>query len=426
MSYILLIMFLNLTVYRYIRKKTTISLIMGWIIFSPYIQIGKEQIDSSYIVAIVFFITILLFQRKIKMPPKLLRGYLLLLININIVYLIAWMMFSRNDSGTLISSLAGALKIFIIIIECWIMNSVVDSVDVRAEISKMIAVILVLNLVFIIYEMIDFVGSRQFLLDHLLSYKEQSYLKQTTKWGYYNRYYGVFHYPMHMGIFMTYAIAYLIGEDKLFKKWFKLILLLIACFLGIMSASKSFMIGTAGIITIFISGTFMGEKIKVRKILMALSGIFMIVCILIFFEQIYDIIYTVAGPNFARCFNFLRNFSEIFETRFNSETGALREMIICIKKYWLIGVGPSNIMGEEVMDNAYLMVMHNGGIVSLVMVMLFYIKLILNHVFEQSKLVLVFATIIMGMGFQTLLAVPISTWIIYELCTEKYNSKMLY
>lgn len=235
MGTVMLLLFLIIVLYRYTAGKSTIGYILAWMIISPAFRIGNIEIDSTYIVVIVLFFVILVTKGVIALPPRRVRGYLCMIMSINILYICSWLLFNRNDPSTMLKSILGAIKNVIMIWLCFELNRK-HLGNLKSEIRTMLEVIAVLNLVFVLYQMTFFEESI-YVMKQILRSAEIEYLLDTTRWGYYSRYFGILGYPMRLGMLCVYSLAYLVFIERKNSKR-NIIFGILEVFLGICSASK--------------------------------------------------------------------------------------------------------------------------------------------------------------------------------------------
>lgn len=400
MSTLALLAFLTIVIYLYTVGKSTIGWILAWIIISPAFRIGNIEIDSTYIVVIVLFFVILVTKGVIALPPRRVRGYLCMIVSINILYVCSWLLFNRNDPSTMLKSLLGAIKNVIMIWLCFELNRK-HLGNLKSEIRTMLEVVAVLNLVFVLFQMTYFEESI-YVMNQILRSAEIDYLLDITRRGYYSRYFGVLGYPMRLGLICVYSLAYLVFVEGAWAKR-NIFFGLLNVFLGICSASKTFILGAAMVLIFWTLKSLLSAKLRKRSVILGCIGILIICAIVVFFDAIYLLIYNTLGPTFANYFTILERLEDVFFNRFNSSTGALStgNLIPVIKQNILFGVGCSPLLDERVMDNAPLIILHNGGLFCLLIVLLFYFRLVIinrNHFNHIGVILIILAT---GMGFET-------------------------
>lgn len=422
-SVLINLIFIVAIVWQYSKDKPTIGIFLLLTILSPRIAVGSIRIDGTYLVIIIVAIAVFIKDSaRIYKFEGYFKKYVILIICINVLYLISWTLFNRNDTNRLISTLAGALKhivLFYEIVEC---NKNIKELDLNKEIISYITVAAIVNFVALLYEIIDAKGATSLLSNVFFNEEESAYIAHQVHNDGFARYYGLFSYPMGMGMFICYSIAYLINNNTIngMRKACLLALLLV---LGIYSASKSFIIGTAIVLITYLLLSLFSKTISKKDIRSV--GILFAVIIGIFglYNQIYNFIYDYIGPGFARYFGYLKNVQGILYARLDSQDGSLLSTMKVIKDYWLLGVGPTSIANEPVMDNSYIVIFHNGGIIALISIIGFYCMLFIKSKQRKDLLLLTVAILATGMGFPTMFISDISFWvmtvILWELSYDK-------
>lgn len=424
MSVFLCFLFIAYVISKVERGKPTMALLLGWMIVSPTFRVGSLAVDSTYIVVIVLFAYIMLKDKKIRIPTANIRSYIMMIMGVNILYVISWLLFSRIDPETMITDFCGALKIVLLLVECWHLNTKVKNSLYLDEAVKMIAVLAVINTIAVVYEMSDLNASIKFLSEVIFNDQEIKFLLHTTKWGYYARYFGVFGYPMRLGMFVVYSLTFLAFQEVHIKKIYKIILIADLLVLGMLSGSKTFIFGVAILLVLMIVNTFMAINQTKKAWASGLGAGAVILLIYIMFDELSILITNVFGAGFARYFNYLANIGDIFETRFSSDKGLFANSTLydVIKSNLVFGVGVSSINSEPNMDNSILMILHNGGMVAFTIVLLWYLKSVYKNIDNKGYIYTIIIILATGMGFQTWIA-PVSAWLIYVMLAEKNRTR---
>ena len=417
-SWVIVLVFISIIAYEILKDRPTVMWVLLISVLTPRVPVGNTKIDGVYIIIIAIAIVIML-KRQFRFRPLkgIFKQYILLLILVHCIYLLAWLISNRNDGSMLIKSIVGAMKFIVLIWELYECNIDIPDINLSKEIYRFIIVTLVVTSIAVIYQRFYYNESIDFLSNVYFNDEEIRYLQQTTRGGRYARYYGLFPYPMHMGLFMTYSIVYVLGDIKI-NKIKKFLMITISLILGFYSGTKSFILGTALGILSYIALLIFSKKISRAQIIKVALSVFAVIIVILCYEKIYNFIYLKMGAGFARYFGYIKNFSGAFATRFDANSGSLIGTIEIVKKYWILGVGPDSINGEAVIDNAYLMILHNGGIIALMMVLGFYFSIIRKMIKHSDVLLLIFTLFATGVGFQTLFSVDISFWVI---CIIMFN-----
>lgn len=413
MSYVIIIGFVIVILYNLKNSKPLFVPVMLCSLFAPAINFGGNKIDGAYFIVIIC-IVIMLQQRGLRKPSGYLKQYILLIIFVHVVYTVSWLLFSRKDMAILVSTIMGATKLLILMYVCFDVDPKIQKCNMNKELINLIAISVVINLPAVIYEMVAPRSALNLLSEVFLNNSEIIYLNLTFRNGTFERYYGLFSYPMKMGLFSVYALVFLVNRGIEIVRMKRYLLILGILFIGIASGAKSFVLGTAVVVLANIILPFVGTKIKFKtlfNIVLTISGIFMF---LFFFENISNFLANIFGSFVKYPLSFIVDWSRAFDTR----TEALAGGWDIIKQNWLIGIGPSSVLGEAVMDNSYYVIMHNGGIIALFSVIFFYIRLFIKKRKDILAMTLIVILASTGMGFQTLISAEVSTWVIYYLCVR--------
>ena len=420
---ILIVAIINI-VYRNLKNKSSVVPILMMILYGPVLKIGSKNVDSIYILIIALFVFILAFNGKLYFGK--IKRYVYTTISVMIVYTVSWLIFSRVDANSYLSCIAGGMKLIIILIECYTLNySFCDRIE--KDIANLINVSLIINSLFIIFQTRFFSLSLLILEDIFLSTAEYDFILNSTYAGYYTRYNGLFGYPMHLGIFCALAIAFLLMYRAKQKKdtiW--LLSVCMALYCGIMSASKSFFIGLAVLYCFYVVENLAQMNDK-KKIVFNIFPVLGFVLVVSFQQDIIGILENTFGSYVAyyaqKVAIFFDDFETVFETRLG-DSGALNTLYDVVVENFLFGVGPASINGENVMDNAVLVIIHNGGIIALTIVLSYYAKILRIFYQNHQSLLLIFTILACGMGFQIWIASPLTVWICYYLEIKTSNFRL--
>lgn len=415
MTYLYIVIVSIIYTYCTIKRKPICAVALLTLLFAPPIHISKNNtIDSGYLLLIMLMMLVL-YRGKIKRLPAFLIDYTLLTVFVIFMYLFAWLLFNRRNAAGLLPSFVGMIKLLLYMIVCWELDSEIKGYNLNHEIIKLITMTCIVNLVAVLYQRTDFNGSVQLLKTFILNDEQLAYLPEQIRGGIYTRYYGIFGYPMDMGIFFLYATAFLLGVKM--NKLYKSFLILICIYLGISSGSKVFILGLVIEIFAFILYPILVNRAKKKHILIIFGSLLMAALFALLFDIILEIVVVVFGSGVSYRFAFLSNWLGALSTRFNPDSGLVSVSSKMLANYWMFGVGPVSIAGELIMDNSFYIVMHNGGIITLSAVLLFYIKVIRARFYNKTCMIMVLAIMMAGVAFNTLIASEMTVWVIYYLST---------
>lgn len=420
MGFVILLILLFYTIYLDTRNKSSVVPILLMTILSPEIRIVSIGIDSLYIFEFLLFLYICVIKKVLIIGAV--KRYTKIVVLCLSIYTISWVLFSRIGFNSLISCLAGGLKISIALVECWTLNSTFKK-QIESDIFNLVIVVLIVNATFVTFQSIFYEPSLWMLKNVFLSSSEYEYALSATYAGHYTRYGGLFKYPMHMGVFCVIAIAFLLSIKKRTNSTLNNLAITLSAYCGIMSSTKSFFIGIAVIYCFYVIQKCISIKNK-KDLVYCLFPLFVVIMVVVFQNQIIQLIENIFGSYAAfyakKIVEFFNNAESVFDTRLG-EAGAIASLRDVVKENVLFGVGPASVNGEKVMDNAILVVLHNGGIFALFTTFYYYFET--AKVFFKSKMsiLVILAIIACGMGFQIWIASPLTAWACYYFDIEVNN-----
>lgn len=408
-------------VYRNLKHESTVVPIFMMTLYGPDLKIGSKSVDSTYILIAVLLIFIMFSNGKLYFAR--IKRYVYTTVSIMMVYTASWLFFSRVDMNDYLSCIVGGIKLTAVLIECYTLNYLFCD-RIEEDMTNLINISLILNSLFITFQKFFFTSSLLVLKDVFLSTEEYDFVLGATYAGRYTRYNGLFKYPMHLGIFCVLATAFLLTvRAKQKKKTIWLLSIVMALYCGIMSASKSFFIGIAVLYCFFVVENLAQMNDK-KKVIFNFFPVLGLALIILFQQDIIRILENVFGSYVAyyaqKVVLFFSNIGVVFETR-TGESGALSSLYNVVVENFLFGVGPASINGEKIMDNAVLVILHNGGIVALAIALSYYINILRKSYHNHKSVLLVFTILACGMGFQIWVASSLTVWACYYLEIEEYN-----
>lgn len=420
MGFVILLVMLLYTVYLDTRQRSSVIPILLMATLSPEIKIGSAGIDSLYVFE--FFLFLYICVTKKVLIFSVVKRYTKIIVLSLLIYTISWIAFSRVDLNSLISCLVGGLKILIVLVECWTLNSTFKS-QIENDIFKFLTVSLILNAAFVTFQSLFYEPSLWILKNVFLSSSEYEYALSATYAGHYTRYGGLFKYPMHMGVFCAIALAFIFSIQKKINLAMRCFTIILSLYCGIMSSTKSFFIGMAVICCIYVIQSCIGIKNK-KDIIYSSIPLITVILIIIFQNQIIQLIESIFGSYAAfyarKIVEFFSDMSSVLDTRLG-EAGAIVSLREVVKENFLFGVGPASIQGEKVMDNAILVILHNGGLLALFVILYYYFKTAKTFHENKMSILVILAIIACGIGFQIWIASPLTAWACYYFDVEVNN-----
>lgn len=427
LAYIILAVLCILIFIRYINKKEITSITIAYCIMAPSIRFLGVKLDSSYFLLIYLCILMILFKRNLKVNKKM-KSYFLLIIFVCFIYFVAWILNSRENVIAMMMSLAGILKIGLYLVCLYSLDC--EKINNKNIIIKSICIITFLNLIAIIFQVL-FPREAYDIFSELYSSNTASYYSQDiTSWGtggFYNgrytRYFGLFENPMSLACYSLVAISYVVTKilSEITNRKLYMFLLVILVYIGLMSTTKTFILGIV-LLLILLALLQMANSSHIRIRLLTIALIMLVFLLIIwFYNDIYNFLLQY-NPSLAHYFSYLKDPISVFNTRFGSDNsyGTLSYVFEILAKNPLIGVGPASINGEIVGDNAYVVLIHNGGLISLITIIIYYMNYLFNSLKRRdiTTILLILTTFIVSMGMPILLGANLTLLILYYLCIE--------
>jgi len=378
-----------------INKKSDLSIILFILVCGPLIKFGDIALDSAYLVIIYLLVKLLLSKKKISWNSKIKR-YAILVMNNLFIYLLSTLIFSNIYADTIIS-IFGFLKILILILLIFNLYSWENK---ELEFNRFIKLSLLSNFIASTVQMIFQEKVVDFFKVLYSSGSDSYYFVSNTVS--YRRTFGLFSNGTLFAVFLLLAITYIISCKKLNVKA-KAIYLIIALACGLMNATKTFIIGFPIImlVTVIYSVYKKGiRKISRKTLLILILSIFLLPLFVIIFNSVVNFLQE-QGIFIKYYLSFLSNPIEAFTTRYNNSGSniLLTTTYEVIKEYLFTGVGFNSIKGEFLGDSTYVLALHNGGIISLITIIIYFIKEITNSIKIKEKYSILYFIIIIITGF---------------------------
>lgn len=410
-SIALSLMMIGVIIVKYFKKKDTVTELIIYSLISPYIQIGSSYYDSMYFACIAFMLAVAIANRgHIKLVHgKWATRYFLLIAFLCGVYFFAWLIFSRVDVFTTLTSILGIIKCTLMIYFAYVMNRGIKPKGLINRFGNALKFLIIANLFACIVQLYS-VSLGSAIVNIFRDEQSSSYLRAVTQWHFFSRCFGVMSTPMALGIFALIASAFFLMAEEDKKR--RYIFLVFSIIVGACSASKSFWVGIVLLfVIIFLTEVRFLRNRKayfIMTALLILGGL-----VVMFYSQIGNLIQNTIGPTYAYYWRAIGDISRIFSTRYSADSEYLGFMPEFLKSYWLLGVGPSSIDGELAIDSAFANLLHNGGIIALGAVVAFYAQLLVHlwKIRNQRLFAVALLLLFTGFGFQTWIGAPITTFL---------------
>lgn len=380
------------------KKSWAIVLTMVGLCIMPVIKVLPVDINGSYLFTVMLFMLLIrdLVTRRysLKSINKNIKIYSLLMAAILVVYVIAWFINGNPNFSGLIA-LAGNINYIASVAILAILIDSIDTVTDRYRIKKVffvfILITVAINLVFTFLQ--AYVYDAGLWVTDTLYGSEHRYgpINQIINYGRFSRLYGTFFTPIILGGFSLLAAILmftLFTQEKLNKYY--LILGSAATFIGVLSLTKTLLLGVPVILVgLIILGFFLDKELRKEYLKRTMA---VILCVAISYGAGY-----LFTPNdnkghakyyFGMILNPVDALSSRYAGIFNKDEtvvpapddedyleepleqdddepkGIVDSAFGVFKKHAVIGVGLSPINGEFMGDSYFISILHNGGLVA--------------------------------------------------------------
>ena len=391
------ILFLLIYIYSFFRKKDSLKILLTYLALAPLIRINDLKLNPTYFIILLLFAIIIIYKKKIIIPRKISSYLKMLLVLFTICFFSTLIHFTLFNGA--LNPIIGFIKVPILIILIYSVYG--EKYDYNSSIKGFVKLSLLLNLFACLIQFI-YKDDCLELFKTLYSNGSDYYSSANDKFTY-TRLFGLFQTPVYLGNFCLFILAYLLIVEN--NKYQKLIYITICLILGFMSATKSFVLGSAVCLIVsclfYIFDTFKQRKIKKNKIMILILFIFIIPFLFILFNILINIL-AKNGIFIKYYLSFLSNPFSALETRYNTANDlVLSNTYEIIKNNLLLGVGFGQMENEFLGDSTYILALHNGGIIALSVIVVFYLKQIINS-FHQKQIIFVLIWILTGFALPTL------------------------
>lgn len=343
--------------------------IITYIIFSllsPNLNIGTYQISFEILAFVPVFLILFIKQKKIFSIYKKSLSRQCLFIYLFIYIMASLISTVRYGNGiNFISILATFRSICVIYMLQFVMREHPNSI-----LDKIITPILFVNFATSIIQLT--VPSSTAIFYELYYKDSMTPLKEILHLGYFNRAYGTFGTPVLLGIFAVFTFAIYIGfisEKEQIK--FLYIKLIVSIILGLMSLSKTAILGIPLILLLYYLLAIFGVvKVKNIKILLIPFLIVPVGLIAVYYLE-------KQGTFILWYIEYLLKPFEAFTSRYDKYSGILTDTYLLIRDNLLIGVGAKLFDGVFTGDSMYVGLMYNTGILG---TSLYFIILIVSSI----------------------------------------------
>lgn len=366
----------------------------------PTIKIGTSRINSLYYWIVFLALFVFAFRNLKLCINKTQQICLFAQIAVAFTYCLAW---AFNGAGNILLGMVGYIKYIPLIYVYFIIFQKTGEDELYVVFRKCFRFTLLINLIFCLAQIIipsymAMLMTNIFANDHSIGFADQVASGSL-------RCYGVYNHPSCLAIFALFSICVNLRLVKRSEKG--LIYIIISVLVGIMSLTKTFFIGIIVLLLLFLLTNI--KNINNRKVFVVYSISILGGCIL--YAGFDGIILRVReySPVLAYYMEFIKKPIEALSTRYSTADGSLNATKTVILKHILLGVGPNPVIGESINDSAPIVIMHNGGLIALLFVLLMYCVLMFKalEMHEMSAFYLIVTILISGF------ALPI--WIFHDI-----------
>ena len=219
--------------------------------------------------------------------------------------------------------------------------------------------------------------------------------------------------PIFLGSFSLICLALLAFDENKDKK--NIITEIICLMIGLASLTKTFILGVAVFVCLFVFKAIVKGPKKIKP----LTLIIFCVTILVTFLMIY-FLYKSGYPIFWYL-NYLKNPFASLASRYDSMTGVLNETRQIIIDNPIIGVGYNSIQNEFTGDSFYYSVLHDAGIIGIILYMMFFAKVSFRNRKINNSFYILFLFSLLNVS-SVLFFEPIGLILLYTIAQMSFHT----
>ncbi|RGU93396.1 hypothetical protein DWW31_08585 [Clostridium sp. AF15-17LB] len=384
---IIIFLFILVLIYNLYKNKYGNAIIVSMVAYfiMPVLKIGEAGINSAYVITGV--IGIWMFCNIISKKEGFNKLEIIYItgscLSIAVIAL-SWIL-QKNYAASHIIHFMGAVQYVLGILSLSVLYKKASNDDIKYIIKKSIEIAVAWNFVIVILQM--FTAKAGIVITKMLyTYPgKDAAISVTAENGRFLRAFGAFYSPTMTGGFCLLVLAVIFVFVLADVKWKNgLAVLFMTLFVGLFAFSKAVIIG---VFLLWGVSIFMLLLLK-RHLKFKRAGVILAEILLAFL--LVGIIGNSIDLSGQVRYYFGKVFSPFssFETRYGSsetenkkpggsvkvekEEGNLERTIEVIKENPIIGVGPAAVEGEFVGDSQYIVSLHDGGVVNLLIYILMY------------------------------------------------------
>ena len=401
------------------KRKSFLTQIFLMLMIIPSLQVGGHWYSGQYfVVGILLFLVLKLKLKKIE--PQM-ANYVITCILVIIIYSVGF--FLNNSTGSiyvLLLSVLTMLKypLIVVCVGLILCEEVVEYIE-NAYISTL-KIVVIVNLIAVTLQIfIPQIAAK--LIDNFF-YNDDSLnqIDAIVQGGGYIRYTGIYNYPSILGsVMLICLISFLYCKDLKNRAFFMVITMMT----GVISMSKSFYLGVAVVLILWPLLNFKLNNLKMISMSIVLS--IAIIEVYSFRDAIYLWIKS-KNAYLAYYFSCIFDLSMSLSTRYDASAGNTAAMLSMAKEHIVIGYGPLSVYGEVLQDSAFAIIIHNGGIIAILLIVLSYIALFINKAMLKRKgdEMLILGIMALGFAIPVWIFSPVTLGVIVYLYSTSSKLKM--
>lgn len=374
------------------NKKTGIFLYLVLSFVLPIVNIFNNKI-SYEILFFPFLIFFFIITNEIIYINKQAK-YLLLYFFVYIISTIVSNIF--NDAVNLYIHIFGFMRLIIIYVV------LINQENFKFWFKDLLVAVLTVNLV---------IMSVQFLFPNSISIFYNLYAKDSAlalagmlNLGYFTRLSGTFNNIVPASFFFVLTTTTFLVEYSRENSFKNIMILCSAVLCGLATSSKSFIIAMPIIFVINLIIKKVYEKSSL--VVIKQSKIKFMNLFLVFALTMTILLFLYYSENILETNRYINDLSidNIFSSRYSQDKGITIEALNVFKNNYLLGVGATSLIGEFLGDSFYVVVLHNTGIIGMLIILLFLLNLILSCMIEKNRqnILLIVSIIIVGFAGNTI------------------------
>jgi hypothetical protein len=393
------------------NSKSIATQIFCMLLVIPTIQIGNHWYSGQYIVMIVLFLVAL------KMRTRYLGQYTSLYVAMCALVIFSYCVgfLINNAEASMISLLTSVVTLlkYPLIIGCsGLILLREDTKAIEKSFGTTLKIIVIVNLVAVIMQMLTPSIAAKIIDSFFYNDEALNQIDSLAQGGRYIRYTGIYNYPAILGSIMLICLIWFLFERN-DKKWNKVYLSAILI-IGISSMSKTFYLGCAVILALWPLINFNSRNLKsflgAGVTLVIIAGTYM------YQQEIYLKLKSI-NAYLAFYFSCIFDLNKSLSTRYDTAVGNTAPMLKMIKEHFIIGYGPISVKGEVIQDSAFMVIAHNGGIIAIILIFVFYAHLLINkcRLKKKRELVLLMGFFMLGWALPVWIFSPVTLGLIVYL-----------